>query len=304
MLKDLFTFFSVAQMEEDLKLSNYKYQLPAELMAQRPLSVRHQSRLMIYHHPSGEISHRHFIDLADFLPSDTLLVLNNTKVFPCRLLGQRSTGGHCEVFLLSLTGRQVGEHLLYPCLIKTTRPKKLGDQYHFSEGPGKRPLKAIIQERYPDGTFGVSFDDHNNLSDWLELIGKTPIPPYVRKGEGDEEDREEYQTIYAKELGSVAAPTAGFHFTDEVFDSLQKKGIDRAEVTLHVGRGTFAPVKDEDIRQHRMHQESYFIDEKNLTKIKQAKKIIPVGTTSLRTYQAMLAESDFQAGKIYQTDLF
>jgi S-adenosylmethionine:tRNA ribosyltransferase-isomerase len=299
----------LAQMEEDLKLESYDYHLPDELVAQRPLPDRHSSKLLVYHHPSGEVLHRHFYELAEFLPADTTLVFNNSKVIPCRLLGHKMTGGHCEIFLLSFTPleqkEQSGEKL-YPALIRTTRSKKIGESYLFPDPQGKEVLTSTIRAHNPDGTFALSFD-REEVRGWFERYGLTPIPPYIRKGESDLQDKEEYQTIYAREEGSVAAPTAGFHFTPQVFAALEKKGVSSAYLSLHVGRGTFSPVKCPDICQHRMHEEVFYIDRKNHAQIQQAQRIIPVGTTVLRALQSV---ANLQGGwswepeRHYRTDIF
>ena len=264
----------------DLILSNYDFELPSHLVADRPVEGRHNSRLLVYHCKENRLEHRKFYELPEILSPEHLLVLNQSKVFPCRLLGQKATGGKCEVFLLSL----LHDDNVYPAMIKSRGKKNIGDLYHFDE------LVVQVQSINDDGSFGVSFNlDHNKLMDFLHEYAQIPIPPYIRDGQADEKDLSDYQTVYANsdKEGSVAAPTAGLHFTPEVFNSLEKKGIDRAFVTLHVGAGTFKPVTTDNILEHKMHEEFFEIDKKNLKKIQASKgKLIAVGTTSLRTLES------------------
>ena len=280
-------------MNLDFNLNSYDYHLPGELIAERPVSGRHHSKLLVYKKGTGEIIHTDFLNISDFIPADSLMVFNETKVFPCRLTGKKSTGGKCELFILSTNPRGG----LFHCLVKTTGKKKIGDEFFFSED-----LTAKLIDSGSDGTFWIKFN-LENIPAYLEKHGSIPIPPYIRKGEADKKDREDYQTVFAKNTGSVAAPTAGLHFTDEVFENLKAKGIDRAFVTLHVGMGTFAPVKSEDIRDHRMHGESYHLTSKNLEKIRNSKSIFAVGTTSLRTLESSYNQ-EIIPEKSYETDIF
>lgn len=261
----------------DHQLSSYDYELPPELIAARPVPDRHSSRLLVYDEAKDEVIHSTFRELPRFLPEHSTLIFNRSKVFPCRLLGKKSTGGEAEVFLLTVTP----VNGTYEALIRTTGKKKIGDIFSFGE------LAARVDGINPQGTFQVSFNvGEAELLSILEKIGKIPIPPYIRDGESDEEDKRTYQTVYAKETGSVAAPTAGLHFSEELLEELQKKGHELASVTLHVGMGTFAKVKTENILEHKMHEEIYAIDPENLQKIQDAKYRIAVGTTSLRTLES------------------
>jgi S-adenosylmethionine:tRNA ribosyltransferase-isomerase len=262
----------------DLQLSNYDFELPSELIAERPIEGRHHSRLLVYKISTNEVSHHRFYELPKLLPKDHLLVLNQSRVFPCRLIGQKSSGGKCEVFLLSL----LDNNGIYPAMIKTRGKKKIGDRYQFDE------LEVEVVAIASDGSFGVRFNlEQSALMDFLEAKAQIPIPPYIRGGEADEKDSEDYQTVYAKEAGSVAAPTAGLHFTKQVFEDLEKEGIDKAFVTLHVGAGTFKPVTSDNILEHQMHSEYYDISKENLEKIQNyGNKLIAVGTTSLRTLES------------------
>ena len=261
----------------DLHLNSYDFYLPPELIADRPVADRHSSRLLVYDEAQDQVIHSTYQNIGEFLPSHSTLVFNRSKVFPCRLLGHKPSGGDAEVFLLSLVA--VGD--LYPCLIKASGKRKVGDEFTF---PG---LKAVLVEVVGNGTFFVRFNcPHQELLKIIEEIGKIPLPPYIRGGEGDELDKKTYQTVYAKEIGSVAAPTAGLHFSQELLDKLKAAGHELATITLHVGAGTFTPVKAENILDHKMHEELYSIDQDNLSLIQNARFRIAVGTTSLRTLES------------------
>lgn len=282
--------------EEDLRLSFYDFDLPSELVAERPIAGRHHSKLLVYKVKSNEIEHVEFKNLASYIPESSLLVVNQSKVFPCRLMGTKSTGGKCELFILDIEKNSEG---LREVLIKTTSKKRLLQEFFFDDG-----LVATLK-KIDAGKFYVSFN-RDCLKEYLESHGKIPIPPYIRNGKSDEQDKSDYQTVFAKDVGSVAAPTAGLHFTEEVFSDLRKKDIDRAEVTLHVGLGTFAPVKTDLLNDHKMHTEKYFIDEVNLKKLKSKKKIFAVGTTSLRVLESCHDGEDFkiEPNEINETNIF
>lgn len=260
----------------DNQLSSYDYDLPPELIAERPVPDRHSSRLLVYDEATDTVTHATFRDLSRFLPAHSTIVLNRSKVFPCRLLGKKITGGEAEVFLLTLTPVRGS----YEALIRTTGKKKIGETFYFGE------LSARVEEINPQGTFQVSFNvNPEDLPAILEKVAKIPIPPYIRNGESDDDDKKTYQTVYAQETGSVAAPTAGLHFSSELLKELEGKHT-LATVTLHVGIGTFAKVKVENILEHKMHEEIYTIDRENLAKISEAKFTVAVGTTSLRTLES------------------
>ena len=268
----------------DLLLKNYDFYLPPELIASRPVSDRHSSRLFVYDEAKDEVTHSFYHQIGDFLPPASTLVFNRSKVFPCRLIGKKISGGEAEVFVLSL----LSENGLYPVMIRAAGKRKVGDQFHF-EG-----LKGKLEVVKGDGTFFISFNcSHSELLKIIEQIGKIPIPPYIRGGESDELDKVTYQTVYAKESGSVAAPTAGLHFSNDLLGKLKDQGHQLTSVTLHVGAGTFAPVKSENILEHKMHEEFFTIDQENLQLIQNAKYRVAVGTTSLRTL-----ESSWQDGQI------
>lgn len=269
----------------DLLLQSYDFFLPPELIADRPVPDRHSSRLMVFNEATGEVIHTTYSEIGSFLPAHSTLVFNRSKVFPCRLIGKKASGGEAEVFVLSL----LVEKGVYPAMIRASGKRKVGDEFYFED------LKASLVEVKGDGTFGVSFNcTHEELLNKLETIGKIPIPPYIRNGESDELDKKTYQTVYAKETGSVAAPTAGLHFSEELLSKLKTQGHEIATVTLHVGAGTFAPVKSENILEHKMHEEFYTIDSENLKTIQDAKFRIAVGTTTLRTLESSYKDANVQ----------
>tara|TARA_R110000868_G_scaffold61524_4_gene186988 strand:- start:1727 stop:2785 length:1059 start_codon:yes stop_codon:yes gene_type:complete len=279
----------------DLKLEAYQYDLPSELIAERPVPGRDGSRLLVFDEASDTITHANFTDLASFLDQSTTLVFNRTKVFPCRVMAKKTTGGVVEVFFL----KQDSDDQHYPVLLKSSGKKPKGMELVMPDGS-----RAVIHESHSDGTFTLSYTA--NLAGLLSAYGKVPIPPYIRGGDSDDQDLLDYQTVYAKEVGSVAAPTAGLHFSDQVFDQLRAKGIGRAEVTLHVGMGTFAPVKVDNILDHKMHSESFCVSDKDIVTINNAKKRIAVGTTSLRAIESGWSGGQFSlaAKSWHSTNIF
>ena len=280
----------------DLLTESYSYELPQSFIADRPALKRDESKLLVYNSKTDQVVHTQFKNLPEFLSQDDLLVLNNSKVFPCRLLGEKTSGGKIEIFLLSL----VAINGLYPVMIKSNSKKKIGDQYLFDK------LVAELKEITLEGDFLVEFNlPESQLLDYLENHAKVPIPPYIRQGESDEKDKSDYQTIYADKLGSVAAPTAGLHFTENVFKSLADKGIKRAFVNLQVGAGTFKPVSSEIITEHHMHKEYFEITEENLEIINQSPNRIAVGTTSLRVLESSYLDGKIQASNdMSSTEIF
>ncbi len=279
---------------KDYQLSSYHFDLPEELIAQRPASV---SRLLVYKASTNEVIHDTFDNIGKYLPEQSLLVFNRSKVFPSRLLGKKETGGSAELFLLSTEKSESG----YPALIKTTSKKKIGTTFLFPHN-----LKAEIKTIHSDGTFGVDFNK-DDIKSYLYEHAKIPIPPYIRNGESDEEDRTAYQTVFAKEEGSVAAPTAGLHFKNDLLLKLKNQNIDSAFVTLHVGLGTFRPVKVENIIDHHMHSENFFFDSENDQLIKKArsenKKVFAVGTTALRVLESSF-EKNLRPNEMFSTNIF
>lgn len=261
----------------DFDLNSYDFDLPQNLIADRPVKDRHSSKLLVYDEAKDEVIHSTFSEISKYLPKNSTIVFNRSKVFPCRLFGKKKSGGEAEVFILSL----IQEGGLYPAMIRASGKRKVGDEFHFSE------LTIRLEIIKGDGTFLVSSSmSHVELLPFLEVVGKIPIPPYIRGGESDEEDKVTYQTVFAKETGSVAAPTAGLHFSEQLLKTLKSEGHKLATVTLHVGAGTFAPVKSQNILEHKMHEELFTIDQENLSIIQEAKFRVAVGTTTLRTLES------------------
>jgi S-adenosylmethionine:tRNA ribosyltransferase-isomerase len=266
-------------------IKEYDYYLPPKLIAQVPLKERDKSRLMILYKNKGEWEDRFFFELPLFVKEGDLIVVNNSRVIPARLYGRKTTGGKAELLVLSGEGNQ------RICLIKTKKPKK-GTVIVFENG-----LKGIIEEVLEDGKVKVSFDYNSDLNEYLEKKGYVPVPPYIKREKDDPLyaiDKERYQTIFAKEKGSIAAPTAGLHFSEELIKKLREKKVEISYITLHVGYGTFKPVKTEDIRKHEIGEEYYQIPQKTAELINKTKekggRIIAVGTTVVRTLETVALE--------------
>ncbi len=265
-----------------MKISDFDYYLPEELIAQKPADRRECSRLLVVHRDTGKIEHRHFYDIIDYLKAGDCLVLNNSKVLPARLYGvKEKTGAKVEFLLIKRIEGDTWETMVRP-----GRKLKPGDIVVFSQEP---LLKATINDFGTDGTRIVDFEYDGVFMERLEEIGSMPLPPYIERS-SDSEDRDRYQTVYCREEGSVAAPTAGLHFTEELLKKAEDKGVELVYVTLHVGIGTFRPVKCENIEDHTMHFEEYSISEESAEVINRAKRegrrIISVGTTSTRTVES------------------
>ena len=263
-----------------LKTSDFYYDLPQELIAQTPIAQRDHSRLMVMDRKSGELSHRHFYDITDYLKKGDCLVINDTRVLPARLYGIKEGGGaHVEVLLLNNRSGDDWECIVYP-----GRRLKEGAEITFGEGK----LKGRIISVLPDGNRIIRFEYEGIFLELLEEIGTMPLPPYITERL---EDGERYQTVYSKINGSAAAPTAGLHFTNELLDKIKDMGVDIVHITLHVGLGTFRPVKEENITDHVMHTENYFVTEDAARRINKAKssggRVIAVGTTSCRTLETV-----------------
>lgn len=275
-----------------MKKSDFYYNLPEELIAQTPVTPRDHSRLMVVDRESGAITHRHFYNLCDILQKGDLLVMNDSRVLPARLYGEKVDNGTFIEFLLL---EQKGDKL-WEIICRPGKKAKVGTKFSF--GGGK--LLAEVVEVKPDGNRIVQFSCDGNFYTVLDEIGQMPLPPYITK---KLEDKERYQTVYSRDLGSAAAPTAGLHFTKEMLQALREKGVETAFVTLHVGLGTFRPVKEDDVLQHKMHSEHYHLPQETVDKILQTKqnggRVIAVGTTSCRTLEAVATEHD---GKLVAAD--
>ncbi|WP_346886301.1 tRNA preQ1(34) S-adenosylmethionine ribosyltransferase-isomerase QueA [Clostridium sp. UBA4395] len=266
-----------------MKVKDFYFDLPKELIAQHPLEKRDESRLMVLNKKSGEVEHKVFKDIIEYLNPGDCLVLNDTRVMPARLYGAKEgSGGKMEFLLLNRH-----EDDIWETLVKPGKRGKVGAKFVFGNGE----LKAEVVEVLDNGNRKVKFYYDGIFEEVLDRLGEMPLPPYI---EEKLEDRERYQTVYSREVGSAAAPTAGLHFTDELLQAIKKKGINIAFVTLHVGLGTFRPVKAEDIQDHEMHSEYYILDKENAEIINNAKRsgkrVIAVGTTSNRTLESIANE--------------
>ncbi len=279
-----------------MKTQDFWYALPEELIAQTPLEQRDSSRLMVLDRNSGEVTHRHFYNIVDYLKPGDCLVMNDSRVLPARLLGHRPTGGAVEVLLL----RDLGDKK-WECLCKPGRKMQVGSTVLFGDGE----LTATVVDVREDGNRVVEFHYDGIFLEVLERLGKMPLPPYIR---AELQDQERYQTVYSREVGSAAAPTAGLHFTKELLEKVRDMGVKTAFVTLHVGLGTFRPVKADNILDHHMHAELCMINQEaadilNETKAKGG-RIICVGTTSCRTLESLVNDDGSFEPKSKWTEIF
>jgi S-adenosylmethionine:tRNA ribosyltransferase-isomerase len=279
-----------------MKTHDFWYDLPEELIAQTPLQRRDSSRLLVLDKETGAISHRHFYDILEYLHPGDCLVLNDSRVLPARLLGHRPTGGAVEILLL----RDLGDKK-WECLCKPGRKMQVGSQVIFGNGE----LSATVVEVQESGNRVVEFHYEGIFLEVLERLGKMPLPPYIKE---ELQDQERYQTVYSREVGSAAAPTAGLHWTPALLEQAHQKGIKTAFVTLHVGLGTFRPVKVDNVLEHHMHSELCMISAETATVLNETKvaggRIICVGTTSCRTLESLVKEDgSFEAGSKW-TEIF
>ena len=279
-----------------MKTSDFYFDLPQELIAQTPLERRDGSRLLALDKVTGETQHKHFFDLPSLLRPGDCLVLNNSRVLPARLFGRRSGGGACEVLLLIDRGEKVWE-----CLVRPGRKLRTGAKISFGDGA----LTAEIVGEVEGGNRLVRFDYEGIFLETLERLGKMPLPPYIKE---ELEDSERYQTVYSKVVGSAAAPTAGLHFTRELLEQVKTMGVKVCYVTLHVGLGTFRPVKAESLDEHEMHSEYCVISQETADVINQTRqeggRVICVGTTSCRTIESWANEDGTMEAKAGWTSIF
>ena len=279
-----------------MKKSDFSFDLPEELIAQTPMEQRDASRLLCLDKQTGAVEHRHFYDLPDLLREGDCLVLNNSRVLPARLIGIRPTGGAVELVLL----RDLGGNR-WECLSRPGRKTKPGQRILFGEGE----LQAVVEETVSGGNRIVRFDYEGIFLEVLERLGRMPLPPYIRE---ELKDPERYQTVYSKELGSAAAPTAGLHFTKELLETVRNKEVLTEFVTLHVGLGTFRPVKEEEIEDHEMHSEYCIIPPETAEAVNRTRKnggrIIAVGTTSCRTLESFAKEDGTLEASSGWTNIF
>lgn len=281
-------------MQDDLSLESYDYELPQKSIAQYPSTTRDISKLLVLNRHNGRIEHRQFYDIIDYFSKDDILVINDTKVFPARLQGKKESGGKVEIFLLQLPEEKIVDsanpavrRVETQALIKSSRRPAPGMKMSISP-----ELSCTFVEDSDNGRAKITLEykADNNLIDILNRCGSTPLPPYIeRMGGALENDRERYQTVYAQNTGAVAAPTAGLHFTGEILNTLRSRGIEIASITLHVGYGTFAPVRSAEITKHAIHEEYVAISQETAARINAARKkggrVWAVGTTTVRTLE-------------------
>ena len=279
-----------------MKTSDFYFDLPQELIAQSPLEKRDASRLLTLDKRTGEIVHRHFTDLTELLRAGDCLVLNDSRVLPARLIGRREGGGACEVLLLVDRGDKVWE-----CLVRPGRKLRTGAKIVFGDGE----LTAEVVDQTEDGNRMVRFDYDGVFLEILERLGQMPLPPYIKE---KLRDPERYQTVYSRVVGSAAAPTAGLHFTPELLNAVESKGVKLCYVTLHVGLGTFRPVKVDDVDKHKMHSEYCIIPRETADVINETRqnggRVICVGTTSCRTVESWADRDGTLRPSAGWTDIF
>lgn len=275
-------------------ISDFEYDLPAELIAQKPAEKRASSRMLVLDRAGKSRRDAHFFDLPGELRSGDLLVLNNTKVFPARIFGKSETGARIEIFLIEETGERIWETLARPA-----RRLKTGKKIFFGEN-----LSGEVLGKTPEGRVLVRFDTAGDFNEIIDEIGRTPLPPYIKRedDEPDRRDRDRYQTVFAKERGAIAAPTAGLHFTPEILEKIRNRGVAIAEITLHVGYGTFEPVRGQDLSTHMVMPERCGIPAETADALNKARaenrRIIAVGTTTTRALESAFDEKDgIRAGK-------
>jgi S-adenosylmethionine:tRNA ribosyltransferase-isomerase len=280
-------------------LDEFAFELPETLIAQHPAPVREASRLLVLDRRRGTLDHRQFVDIVDYFKAGDLLVLNDTRVIPARLAGIKDSGGRIEVFLVR---RLAGSAEVWSCLTRSSKPPRLGSRIRFADG-GTATVLAGGQAPLHHLEFAVGDD----FSAWLEMVGTVPLPPYIRRT-ATAADRHRYQTVFARSDGALAAPTAGLHFTDRILTLLRERGVEIRPLTLHVGLGTFLPVRVENLRDHRMHSESYAVPEETAVAVNRARsegrRVVALGTTTTRALEAAAGPSgDLRAGT-GETDLF
>lgn len=279
-----------------MKVEDFDYNLPMELIAQTPIKNRSESKLLVVNKKTGEMSHHHFFEIENMLSSNDVLVLNDTKVLPSRIYGKKlDTDAHIEMLLLKDLGDDI-----YEVLARPGRRLKIGTVVNFSD-----LFTGTIVDKLEDGIFHVKFTYEGIFLELLDKLGEVPLPPYIHE---KLDDKDRYQTVYAKNIGSAAAPTAGLHFTKELLERLKAKGVTILYVTLHIGLGTFRPVQVDDIEKHHMHTEKYFMSKEVADKLNEAKKagkrIISVGTTSTRTLESIYTKYNTFKEVSEDTDIF
>jgi S-adenosylmethionine:tRNA ribosyltransferase-isomerase len=281
-----------------MKISDFDYELPENLIAQNPLEKRADSRMLVANRVEKSLTDKHFYDFPEFLREDDLIVLNNTKVFPARIFGRSETGAKIELFLVRETENQIWETLARPA-----RRLKNGKKIIFNEN-----LSAEVLDKNEEGRVFVKFESNGDINQILDEIGQTPLPPYIKREDTNlDKDRERYQTVFAKLRGAIAAPTAGLHFTPQILEEIKNRGTSIAEITLHVGYGTFEPVRVEDLSEHKVMPERCEISEETAEILNKAKaenrRIIAIGTTTTRALESSAQESGKITAGNYYADL-
>ncbi len=289
-------------------LSDYNYELPLVHIAQAPCEKRSESKLFHLNRETNTSSHHQFKDILSLLRKDDLLVVNNTKVIPARLYGKKATGGKVEILIIDYVSgmRHLEKYGFFQCecLVKASKRPKIGSQLFLN---GNVAATVVDHKQYIST---LKFSNSKEFGKFLNSSGEIPLPPYIRRDEShlSGHDKTDYQTVYATQEGAVAAPTAGLHFTDDLMDALKNRGIEFAQVTLHVGYGTFVPVRVDDIREHQIHSESFDLSKEDANRINQAKKenrrIIAVGTTSVRTLEYIADEDGLVSSQSGSCDLY
>jgi S-adenosylmethionine:tRNA ribosyltransferase-isomerase len=287
-------------------IEDYHYHLPEKLIAQQPMQERDHSRLLVMDRNTGSLSHKVFSDLETFLAPSDVLVVNNTQVIPGRLVGKKESGGRIEALILNYASgmRSSADENQFDCMLKSSKRTRIGTRLYFAQG-----VTAQVIDR-ADNIYTLSFSCEGAFKSVLDRIGQTPLPPYITRDRTQHTltDRETYQTVYASQKGAIAAPTAGFHFTELLMRRLKRKGVTLAPITLHVGYGTFLPVRVTDIREHAMHSEWFSISEETAETVTRAKKegrrVVAVGTTSVRTLEFAMRENGRLGPMTGPCDLF
>jgi S-adenosylmethionine:tRNA ribosyltransferase-isomerase len=286
-------------MAPSMLTKDFDYHLPPQLIAQEPACRRDAARLMTLDRLAGSIGEMSFADAPRLFRDGDLLVLNDTRVIPARLMGAKESGGRAEIFLVR---RLLREGEVWQCLIRSSKPPRPGTLILLAGG-----VAATVAERGEDDTWSVSFSPTEGFEDWLERNGSMPLPPYIKHA-ASESDRERYQTVYAREKGAVAAPTAGLHFTEGLLQEIARRGVEIATLTLHVGLGTFLPIRVEDPQQHRMHREYFRIPEKTADAVNRRKKsggrIVAAGTTTTRALEHAAGKDGLLRADEGEADIF
>jgi S-adenosylmethionine:tRNA ribosyltransferase-isomerase len=278
-----------------MKLSDFHYDLPEELIAQEPAAVRDRSRMMVLHRETGRIELRTFEDFPEYFGPGDCLVINDSKVFPARFLGRKETGGNIEILLLAKREGDPPQGETWEVLLRPAKRVAVGTTIRFAGDSRAAVVRRLTEKRWL-----LNFTTDTPFSDFLEHHGKAPLPPYIKRKKEPSRSRmdlERYQTVYARERGSVAAPTAGLHFTEEVLDRLRRRDVLIAPLTLHVGYGTFLPIETEHVEDHLMEEERFTVPEETAGKVNGAKRVIAVGTTSTRVLES-IADAEGRIGPV------